>query len=672
MDTRALLEGLTADQAEAVAAPGATLCILAGAGSGKTRVLTRRVAHRIATGAADAEHVLAITFTKKAARQLATRVARLGVRDRVRTATFHSAALTALRQHWDDAQVTPPSLLERKGPVLAKVLPSGVDATVADVAAEIEWAKARLVAPEGYETAVRSSGRRPPLPVGAMATVYGDYEARKRAGRLVDFDDLLLECAALFARNPGFAAKERWRTRHLFVDELQDVNPAQWALLEGWLGERDDISVVGDPHQAIYSWNGADPGYLTSFRRRFPDATVVTLNDNFRSTAQILTVADAVLCSGGGGGDRPARPLRPTRDDGPVPTVRSYATDRDEAVGIARGVRDRHRPGGWWSDLAVLARTHAQLVVVEEALRAAGVPCRVRGAGAFLDRPEVREALGSLVRNAAGFTHWLEELDERVGAEGVGVDGPAEERRATLVELVRLGREFAGSEAAVSAAGFRAWLAVALRGEGTSPDADAVELATFHAAKGLEWPVVFLAGLEQGLVPIGRARDDASVDEERRLLYVAVTRAERELHCSWSRTRRFGSRSVRREPSPWLADVEAARAALSSSVPPLDERRGRVAAERQRLRATPDRDRGPQVGGAADPAVLTALKNWRSTAARAAGVPAHVIFHDTTLAAVAEARPRDRDSLLALPGLGPVKADRYGEALLDVVASLAS
>jgi DNA helicase-2/ATP-dependent DNA helicase PcrA len=670
MDTRALLEGLTEAQAEAVTSPGAPLCILAGAGSGKTRVLTRRIAHRIATGTAEPGRVLAITFTRKAAGELGSRLGRLGVRERVPTATFHAAAHAAMRRHWADTGVTAPALLERKGGLLARLLGSGLGSGAADVhagdlAAEVEWAKARLVDPSGYEAAVAAAGRRPPLAPAVMATLYERYEAEKRRKGLVDFDDLLVRCAALFASDPAFAERERFRVRHLFVDELQDVNPAQWAVLEGWRGGRPDLCVVGDPNQAIYAWNGADASILTTFTDRFPDATVVRLDDNFRSSPQVLVVADAVLGAAG-------VPLRPNRDDGPVPTVRAYATDRDEATGIARAVRDRRRPGTWWSDIAVLARTHVQLVIVEEALRAAGVPCLVRGAGAFLDRPEVTAALQDLTRTGQPFASWLEALDARVAADETAsdVDGPAAERRASLVELVRLGREFAAA-AAEGAGTFPAWLAVTLRGEGAAAQGrDAVELATFHAAKGLEWPVVFLAGLEKGLVPIGRAKDDASVDEERRLLYVAVTRAERELHCSWARTRTFGSRAVRREPSPWLPEIEAARAALLS--PATGDLRARVADERRRLRAVPDAERGPQVGQAADPEVLTALKDWRSKAARAAGVPAYVIFHDTTLAAVAEARPRDRDSLLALPGLGPVKADRYGEELLDLISQIAS
>jgi len=329
----------------------------------------------------------------------------------------------------------------------------------------------------------------------------------------------------------------------------------------------------------------------------------------------------------------------------------------------------------------VLARTNAQTVLLEEAFRDAGIPFRVRGGGAFLQQPEVKAALDRLRRAGGPLGPHLVDLEVEAGAvdPSASEEGPAAVRRASLAELVRLGRECLAVDANATAESFLAWLTTALGNDAGDMRRDAVDLATFHAAKGLEWPVVFLVGLERGLVPIGHAKTEAGQDEERRLLYVAVTRAEEELHCSWARERTFGARSVPRQPSPWLEDVQAARAALSGGgVGNVADLRDRVAAERRKLRAA-DGGRGSgrrgssvTVGADADPAVLGALKAWRSQAARAAGVPAHVIFHDTTLAAVAEARPRSRASLLALPGLGPVKAERYGDDLLRVVAEHAA
>ena len=656
-----LLDGLTEAQAAAVTSDGAPLVILAGAGSGKTRVLTRRIAWLIAEGRADGRHVLALPFTRKAAGELRSRLGSLGVHEQVAAGTFHAIAYAQLRQRWADRDIAPPSLLQRKVPLVAELRGRVRDGAAPhiDLVAEIEWAKARLIAPDRYEEEVGRLGRATPIAPTPMAILYGKYEEEKRRRRMVDFDDLLLLCGKALREDTEFAASQRWRFRHLFVDEFQDVNPAQAALLEGWRGSNADLCVVGDPNQAIYAWNGAEPTFLTRFCDREPGATVVRLDDSFRSTPQILAVAASVL-----GED--AAPLHAHRSDGRLPSVRAYANEQDEARAVARGLRDRRRPGSSWSDLAVLARTNAQLVVIEEALRTAGVPYRVRGGAPFLDRSEVAEALASLRRRPGTLAERLSWLADSVREDGEDTPAAAE-RRGNLRELVRLGHEYDAAGGAPTIDGFVGWLDATLRGDNGATAADGVELATFHAAKGLEWPVVFLVGIERGLVPIGHAKTPEAEAEERRLLYVACTRAESELHLSWARERTFGTRPLKRAPSPWLEDVSTTLNLLQRGVQPADLR-DRIAEERRKLRAM---DRGTAkapVGAGADPAVLDALKAWRRLAAKAAGVPPYVIFHDTTLAAVAEARPASRDALLALPGLGPVKASRYGDDLLRVVA----
>jgi DNA helicase-2/ATP-dependent DNA helicase PcrA len=656
-----LLSGLTAAQVEAVTTPGQPLCILAGAGSGKTRVLTRRIAWRVAQGQAEAAHVLALTFTRRAADELSARLGALGVREQVAAGTFHALAYAQLRRRWADTGQRPPALLDRKLRLLLPLVPrrsSPSDPGPAELAAEIEWAQARMVSPAGYEAAIVAAGRKPPLPPAAVASVYERYQHEKQRRGLVDFDDLLLACAQALEADSSFAATQRWRFRHLFVDEFQDVNPLQFRLLEAWRDGRDDLCVVGDARQAIYSWNGADPRYLTGFARRFPGSTVVHLDENHRSSPQILAVANAVLGPSG------ARPLRPAAQDGPVPTVTAYATEVEEARAVTRALRSQGA-GRPWSALAVLARTHAQLVAFEEALQAAAIPYRLRGASAFLDQPGVREAVADLRRRPSGapLAAAVPDLD------AAAADADAE-RGPDLLVLAGQAREFMAADSAGSVGGFVAWLGARLAREEPRPGARAVELATFHAAKGLEWPVVYVVGLEQGLLPIGHATTPEARAEERRLLYVAVTRAERELHCSWAERRTFGARALARAPSPWLAEVEDARHALDDAHPgPGDAWRGRLADGRARLRSGDRGRRAPRAGEQADPAVLQALRSWRASTARATGVPAFVVFHDTTLAAVAEARPRDRTSLLALPGMGPVKAERYGQALLAVVAA---
>jgi DNA helicase II / ATP-dependent DNA helicase PcrA len=650
---------LNGAQRAAVESEAAPLCILAGAGSGKTRVLTHRIAHRIRTGTAEPGHVLALTFTRKAAGELRGRLRALGVRDQVAAGTFHGLAYAQLRRRWADRGEAPPVLLDRKVALIARLMGGrGADPTTqpVDVAGEIEWAKARMVSPQRYEEAAERTGRKAPKSVAWFAAIYARYEDEKRRRRLVDFDDLLLRCARAIEDDPEFAASQRWRWRHLFVDEFQDVNPVQFRLLTAWLGDRLDLCVVGDPNQAIYSWNGADPTLLTGFAQRYPSAEVIRLDDNYRSTPQVLAVANAVL---GGSEGR----LRANRPDGPIPVVRTYDSDDAEARGIARALRRAHRPGIPWTDLAVLVRTNAQAVVLEEALRAAGIPYRVRG-GAFLDQPEIRDALAVLRRTRAPFASAVHDLEELVEA----VEGPdANERRLQLEQLVRLANDYAALDGTSSTEGFLAWLTASLRGDTAEGAGDAVEITTFHRAKGLEWPVVFVAGLERGFVPIGHATTPAAEAEERRLLYVALTRAERELQCSWAERRTFGERTVFRSPSPWLSIIEDAVASLHAGADASDTSwQAGLAESRARLAKVRP---GKAKEAVPDSPLLAALKAWRGATAQASKVPAYVIFHDSTLAAVASARPSTVNELLALPGVGPVKVGRYGDQLLAIVAS---
>ena len=727
-----LLVGLNDAQREAVVTDAAPLCILAGAGSGKTRVLTRRIAWRVSQGTALAPHVLALTFTRRAAAELRARLGQLGVREQVAAGTFHSIAYGQLRRWWADNDERPPAVLDSKTRILAKLMSRGRRedwAEPADVAAEIEWAKARLVPPTGYETAAAAAGRRPSLAPSVIAELYEGYEHEKLRQRQVDFDDLLLLCAAALEDDRRFGAAQRWRIRHLFVDEFQDVNPLQFRLLQAWRDDRPDLCVVGDPNQAIYAWNGADPTYLTDFAHRYPGAAVVRLDDNYRSSPQVLAVANAVLDRPVEAVGSPATPqgMRAHQPGGPVPTVVSHGTDEEEAAAVAAALRLRVGEVGW-GQMAVLTRTHAQLPVFEKALKAAGVPLRLRGGGAFLDQPEIRSAVGEIERRPpesllAAALPDLRELAEEA-ATGPGPSGPTErgaqgraalrsgepraraalrsgepraerpygagspgraalrsgepraERRGRLESLHGLALEHLATDPSATCSAFLGGLRATLRGDDPDPGREAVVLATFHAAKGLEWEVVFLAGLEQGLVPIAHAETPEARAEERRLLYVAVTRARRELHASWARRRNFGTRKLSRLPSPFLEAMEAAVQDLTEGGSGdgwrtyLDDGRALIeAANRGRGRGRGlGRPRPGLAGSNADPAVLDALRTWRSRTARATGVPASLLFHDTTLAVMAEAKPRDRTALLALPGVGEVKAGRYGDDLLEVVA----
>jgi DNA helicase-2/ATP-dependent DNA helicase PcrA len=680
-----LLEGLTAAQRAAVVSDAAPLCIIASAGAGKTRVLTRRIAYRCWTGSADAAHTLALTFTRKAAGELQHRLAGLGLRSGVAGGTFHSHAAAQLQRWWADRRVTPPTLLDRKSRLLGPLVagrPGFESVAVSDVAGLIEWAKARVVAPDEFAAAVGSTGRRLPagLEPAALAGVYARYEDEKRKRGLVDFDDLLARCADALERDPAFAGAQRWRWRHVYVDEFQDLNPLQHRLLLAWLGPSRDLCVVGDPNQAIYGWNGADPGLLDSFPARWPSAEVLRLDANHRCAQPVVRAAAAALGPEGAhlsGVDRP----------GPVPAVRGYDSDRDEARAVAGGLLEARKAGRRWSEMAVLTRTNAQLAVVQEELSAAGVPSWSAAAAAVLDEPVVRSVLGDLraaVRAgrrgplAAVLSDLREMAGEAAGGAGAG------DARTVLPALIETGAALLAARPDATVEDWLAWLPATVRdrSDRTGP-VDSVTLCSFHRAKGLEWGLVWVAGVEEGLVPMGRTAGEAAVREERRLLYVAMTRAMDELHVSWAATRSFGGRAVPRQPSRWLDAVATECERMSAGGGPeaggqgTGEWRSRLADQREALRGSAARAgrpmgrRTPDHWPAPDPALRQAVLAWRLEAARATGVPPKVLLHDVTVEALASLRPRTTDELLAIPGFGAVKAGRYGAVLLDLVADRA-
>lgn len=656
--TEPMLSGLDDAQREAVTHPTSPLRIIAGAGAGKTRVLTRRIAFHSAADAIDPRRVLALTFTRKAAGELNSRLRSLGLRDAVAAGTFHGIAYAQLRRYWADKNRTAPGLLDRKASLVARVLPRGLGETaVLDVISEIEWAKARVVSADEYEAAALAADRRPAAPLALMAEAYRRYEQEKKARRVVDFDDLLSLCRRALESDVEFGAAQRWRFRHLFVDEFQDVNPSQFALLKAWLGSSDDLCVVGDPRQAIYSWNGADASYINDFDQHFPGAATVELRNNYRSTPQVMAVAQAVLRGASTLADTIA-----TRADGPLPRIKVFENDSVEARGVARAVRDAHGPGTRWADQAILVRTNAQIPLLEEALRKAQIPFRTRGGG-LLRLPEARSIVRGLERSnrplAVTITDLSSSPDEVIDLTDDGESAP--DTRQTIVDaIVRLAYEYLSIDPGATGAAFSSWLQTTTGGDEVDDRTDAIDVATFHAAKGLEWPIVHLAGLESGLVPISFARTSDAQAEEQRLFYVALTRAEHTIHCSWAKERQFGARSSSRNPSPYLALVEDALDRLSGKTRPIDHRK-QAAAQRSRLgtagRAKPD---------TSDP-LVAALKTWRSNTSRAANVPAYVVFSDATLEAIASSKPKTRVALGRVPGIGPVKLDRYADVLLKIV-----
>ncbi|MBV8463821.1 MAG: ATP-dependent helicase [Acidimicrobiales bacterium] len=533
-------------QREAIESDEPLLCVVAGAGAGKTRVLTLRVARRVREGTIEADRTLVTTFSRKAAEELRTRLWSLGVAG-VKAGTFHRTALGLLREHRELRGRPAPQLLTDRRRLLADV--ASVDARrTRALDSEIGWAKARLVAPDRYEDEARRHRRRSGLRPEQVADAYARYEAERTRRRLLDFDDLIVACADALAGDAEFAASIRWRTRHLFVDEMQDVNPAQFRLLTTMLADEPDLFVVGDPNQSVYGFNGADPSLLARLPELLRGTKVIRLDENHRCTPQIVAVATAVLADGGSLSDGEVVPPRTTRVDGPVPKVIAHATDDDEAVWAATQAKLSRTPGRRWSSIAVLTRTNAQLAAVKAAMDAAMVPSRIAGS----------------------------DLGPASDLRGDGADAAAEGRPRRGSESNSDLDSDAGSDDFVDE---RNGLA------GDAAAEDHVVLTTFHRAKGLQWPTVMVLGLHAGLMPIASAQTDAAIDEERRLLYVALTRSEDELWCSWFERAGDDLQGPARKPSPWLAPIERTVAELEREAAPTaaSEVSARVAELRQRL-----------------------------------------------------------------------------------------
>jgi len=636
-DSASLLDGLTDHQRDAVTTAANPLCIIAGAGSGKTRVLTRRIAWHSTEGTIDPRRVLALTFTRRAAAELRSRTRRLGLREEVAAATFHGAALATLRRFWDHTGRSHPTLLERRMAFLAKSHPRLDRAVIADLDSEIGWARARLITPEEYGEAAAAAKRRPPRSADFVAKAYTAYQEKKRERRTIDFDDVLALCHATMQRETTFADAQRWRYRHLFVDEFQDVNPLQFALLQTMLGPESTLVVVGDPDQAIYGWNGAQPDFINNIGEFLPGIAVVHLRTNFRSTPEILATAGRVL-------DKEPQPAARFRGD--RPTLTACGLD-DEAATVALAVRGRHKPGAPWRNQAVLARTNAQLPVIRNAMEAAGIPTRSRGEGALLRRPEIIDVLDRWPKGGS-LSGAL--FDEQT-AETPALDP---ERAAMVVAFLDLARDHLVLEPNATIDEF----VTALRFDDRMGMAgDAVELATFHSAKGLEWPIVHIVGLEDGLVPIAFARTRAAREEEQRLLYVAVTRAERELHATWCTERTVGERVLGRPPSPWLDAFIDPDADTPMQAPALDVLRHQLGDDK------PDIDLTDFLAP-----VMTSLEEWRRSAANAARIEPGAVLSDNALRQIAERRPASIDELADVPGVGPGKARRFGPRLLEISA----
>ncbi|MEU8954391.1 ATP-dependent DNA helicase UvrD2 [Streptomyces sp. NPDC048518] len=707
----AVLDGLDPEQREVATALHGPVCVLAGAGTGKTRAITHRIAYGVRAGMLQPASVLAVTFTNRAAGEMRGRLRQLGASG-VQARTFHSAALRQLQFFWPKAVGGPlPRIVDRKIKLVADAAAAcriRLDRNeLRDLTSEIEWSKVTQTVPADYAAAAAKSGRDVPRDPAEIAQLYGAYEDLKRDRAVIDFEDVLLLAVGILQDRHDIAEQVRAQYQHFVVDEYQDVSPLQQRLLELWLGERDSLCVVGDASQTIYSFTGATPDHLLNFRTRHPGATVVKLVRDYRSTPQVVHLANGLLSQARGRAADHRLELISQREAGTDPVYTEYVDEPAEAEGAARRIRALLADGVPASEIAVLFRTNSQSEIYEQALADAGVPYQLRGAERFFERTEVREA-GAALRGAARFGGNDALLDDVVdlpsqvravlSTKGWTTEPPAgsgavRDRWESLAALVRLAEDFARAKPEATLADLVAELDERASAQ-HAPTVEGVTLASLHAAKGLEWDAVFLVGLAEGMMPITYAKTDEQIEEERRLLYVGVTRARVHLSLSWALSRSPGGRPSRR-PSRFLDGLRpgsgAGSGARAAGGGPGGVERGSgggatgpAAGRRQRKTRTPARCRvcGRTLSDAGemklmrcedcpsemDEGLYERLREWRSGQARELGQPAYCVFTDKTLIAIAEAVPEDEGELARIPGVGVRKFHRFGADVLAICA----
>ncbi|OFL24383.1 ATP-dependent DNA helicase [Corynebacterium sp. HMSC062A03] len=673
---------LDEDQRAAATAPRGPVCILAGAGTGKTRTITYRIAHMVDQGFVNPQRVLAVTFTSRAASEMRERLNQMGVGG-VQAQTFHAAARRQLKYFWPQvAGDLPWQLIDNKFSLVGRAVRSlGLDNnkdTIRDFLGEIEWAKSSLISPEGYPGVIESTDREAPGDPAKVAEVFRRYEDMKATPDLMylDFDDLLMHIAGAIENVPAVAEVFREQYRTFVVDEYQDVTPLQQRVLEAWLGERDDLTVVGDANQTIYSFNGASPDYLLNFSRTYPQATVVKLQRDYRSTPQVTDLANEVISKATGRAAGTRLELQGMREPGPEPSFKAYESEEIEAKEVAGQVLTLLNQGVKASEIAILYRINAQSEQFEQALADAGVVYQVRGGEGFFRRPEILEAIRVLIAATrrddlpndpvavarAAFVELGLSATEPQGAQ-------ARERWQSLTALVDLIAQIVEDHEGIDLPGVLGELH--RRSENKhNPTMEGVTLATIHAAKGLEWDAVFLVGLTEKLLPINHAikAGDEHVEEERRLFYVGITRAREHLALSWALAKTTGSRASR-ERTRFLDGVVPGIEESQSSNRRYRPRRCRVCSGQLSSPAEKVLGRHEWCEYEGDEDVFNALRAWRASVAKGSQVPAYVVFSDATLQAISEALPANEAELLDISGVGPSKLERYGAEVLQIIAS---
>jgi len=613
-----LLKTCDPPQREIIESDYKPLLVMAGAGSGKTRVLTYRIYHQVAREKAKPGHILAITFTRKAAASMKERLLSFGLPRNVTTGTFHAVALSCLKRYCLDNGKKPPNVLANKSLFLAEILrnnPSiGIRAAnkslsghanhqngkskiqqftsdlqyLTAVSNEIDWISSKLLDKDNYVKALLEERRKPFIPENIALEILELYKREKKKRSLLDFDDLIINLTELIRSNYHFASILRWQYQHIFVDEIQDINWSQLAFIKAILDTSNDVFAVGDTKQSIYGWNGAISNIEGHFKSAFPETHVMYLSANYRSTPQIVEIASSVLEND--------KQVPFIRDNGSVPKINIYADELEEAEQIAKQVRSLRFKAGGYHNIAILARTNAQCELIKQSLASHHIPTQTNIlppislmqniAKNFNDSP------GSFQMMLADMEMFLGDIDlsetdnlptgkdPKETRDGSGILSraeeslydkdllipsfsslPPQEQRETVRSLqifYDLAGEYREFETNPDISGFLYWLSLTQKGDVMTEKSNRVQVLTFHRAKGLEWKTVFIAGLEEGFVPIYSAVGDAEIAEEKRLLYVALSRATDELFLSWARTRRTRTKILARSKSRWLQDIEEA------------------------------------------------------------------------------------------------------------------
>lgn len=678
------LDDLDDDQRKAAQAPRGPVAILAGAGTGKTRTITYRIGHLIDQGQTNARSVLAVTFTNRAASEMRHRLNLMGIGG-VQALTFHSAARRQLSYFWPQVYGDLPWRIEEKRfPIIARAArPMGVDTSVEnlrDFLAEVEWAKSSLITPDMYADKV--GDRKIPETPEKVAEIYRRYEAIKSSpdGMLFDFNDLLLHTAGALENSTAIAEEFRERYRTFVVDEYQDVTPLQQRLLDAWVGPRDDLTVVGDANQTIYSFTGATPNYLLNFSRKYPHATVVKLQRDYRSTPEVTELANTVIGQATGRVAGTRLKLEGMRPSGPKPEFHQYDDEPAEARATASKIKQLIDKGVEPKEIAVLYRVNAQSTSFEEALRDAGIVYQVRGGEEFFARGEIKQAVNALIQTFNTKQMPPEAVGPKLGRVVRAILAPlgltpqepegaqARERWQSLSALAELAEELGIATPDLDLGGLINKLYERSK-EKHPPGMQGVTLASLHAAKGLEWDAVFLVGLTEGMLPISHAlkAGDYQIEEERRLFYVGVTRAREYLFHSWSKARQEGGKASKKR-SRFLDGIVAD--SESTKVPSRARRpiRCKVCGQPLETPSSKILGRCDDCPSSADTQVFDTLRTWRANAARERGVPAYVVFTDATLMAIAERMPQDNYELMGISGIGQIKVEQFGQDLLDTLA----